>query len=208
MKHLSIMVFVVFVILHMSILSYADGIILPDIDIDLETNFISGSGRTGDCLQLFFSVRNIADKEYNCTFYLAILKPDCIKRKLAGKVLARLEDEKFTILAAKLVQLSKHAAEGFYAVHKNRPFFYDLVEFMTSGLCMHIILQRDNAVEKLREVIGATDPLEAAPGTVRKEYAENKQNNIIHASDSIENAQIEIAYFFSGHEAIENSIKL
>ncbi|MFC1563830.1 nucleoside-diphosphate kinase [candidate division KSB1 bacterium] len=127
---------------------------------------------------------------------LGILKPDCIRRKLMGKVIAKLEEEDFTLVDGMIKNLAKEEAEGFYAVHKERPFYGELVEFMTSGPVFVMHLARENAVNKLREVIGDTDPANAAEGTVRKLYAESKQNNVIHASDSPENAEIEISFFF------------
>ena len=135
---------------------------------------------------------------------LTILKPDCVGRNLIGRVVDHLESKGFEILAAKMIYMTKEVAGGFYAVHRERGFFNDLVEFMTSGRCVVMVLENENAVEYLREVIGATDPAEAADGTVRKLYAESKQNNIIHASDSDENAKIEIGFFFSERELIGN----
>ncbi|MFC1554586.1 nucleoside-diphosphate kinase, partial [candidate division KSB1 bacterium] len=116
-----------------------------------------------------------------------------------GKVIQRLEENGFVLYEGTIKRLSQEEAEGFYAVHKERPFFGELIEFMTSGQVFVMHLERDNAVEKLREVIGSTDPAEADPGTIRKDFAESKQNNVIHASDSNENAKIEIDYFFSGN---------
>ncbi len=130
---------------------------------------------------------------------LGILKPDCVQRKLMGKVIQRLEDEDFTFVNAVIKHLTQEEAEGFYAVHKGRPFFPDLMEFMTSGPVFVMLLERENAVVKLREVIGSTGPAEADPGTVRREWAESKQNNLIHASDSPENAEIEVEYFFGNN---------
>jgi nucleoside-diphosphate kinase len=127
---------------------------------------------------------------------LAIIKPDAVQAGNTGNVLAHLEAQGFKIRAARLVRLSKRQAEAFYAVHRERPFFRPLVEFMTSGPALAIALERDNAVAHLREVIGATDPAEAKPGTVRKLYAQSKERNAIHASDSPENAAREVAFFF------------
>ncbi len=127
---------------------------------------------------------------------LAIIKPDALSSGKAGKVLAHLEAAGFTIHAARLVRLTTAQAEAFYAVHKERPFFRPLVTFMTSGPCLPMALERPDAVLKLREVIGATDPKDAAPGTVRALYAESKERNAIHASDSPENAVREVAFFF------------
>jgi nucleoside-diphosphate kinase len=135
---------------------------------------------------------------------LAILKPDCIRRNLAGKVIDHLLNAGFEIVAMKMVKLTKEVAGEFYAVHKERPFYNDLLDFMTETKVIPMILEKENAVPELRKTIGATDPAEAEVGTVRKLYAENKQNNIIHASDSVENANIEMAFFFSAKETIEN----
>jgi nucleoside-diphosphate kinase len=127
---------------------------------------------------------------------LAIIKPDAIQAGNAGKVLAHLEAQGFKVRAARLVRLSQTQAEAFYAVHSGRPFFRSLVTFMTSGPALPLALERDNAVAYLREVIGATDPAEAKPGTIRKLYAQSKERNAIHASDSPENAAREVAFFF------------
>jgi nucleoside-diphosphate kinase len=126
----------------------------------------------------------------------AIIKPDAVERKLAGKILARIEEAGFTVRAMRLHHLTKSEAEGFYAVHRERPFFADLVSFMTSGPCLPMALERADAVPTLRTVIGATDPAEAAPGTIRKLFAESKGRNAIHASDSDENAAREVGFFF------------
>ncbi len=134
---------------------------------------------------------------------LAILKPDCVKRNLMGKVLARIEGAGFCILSLKMVKLSRETAGGFYAVHQGRPFFNDLVAFMSSGPCVPIALEKENAVADFRALIGATDPKDAAPGTVRKEFATSKGENIVHGSDSAENGRIEIAYFFAERELVE-----
>jgi len=128
---------------------------------------------------------------------LAIIKPDAVQAGNTGKILALLEGQGFRIRAARLVRLSQHEAEAFYAVHRERPFFRPLVTFMTSGPALALALERDNAVAHLREVIGATDPAEAKAGTVRKLYAQSKERNAIHASDSPENAAREVAFFFS-----------
>ena len=131
---------------------------------------------------------------------LAIIKPDAVAAGNAGKVLAHLEGQGFVIKAARMVRLSTPQAEAFYAVHNERPFFRPLVTFMTSGPCIPLALERAEAVTKLREVIGATDPAEAKPGTVRKLYAQSKERNAIHASDSPENAAREVAFFFTEGE--------
>ena len=137
---------------------------------------------------------------------LAILKPDAVAGKKAGKILALLEDAGFTVRALRMMHLSDAQAGEFYAVHRERPFYAELVEFMTSGPCMPLVLEADNAVLKLREVIGATDPAEAAEGTVRRLYAESKGRNAIHASDSDDNAAREIAFFFAETELLANAI--
>jgi len=127
---------------------------------------------------------------------LAIIKPDAMASGKAGKVLAHLEAAGFRIRAARVARLTTAQAEAFYAVHRERPFFRPLVTFMTSGPCLPLALERQDAVARLREVIGATDPNEAAPGTVRALYAESKERNAIHASDSPENALREVGFFF------------
>ena len=137
---------------------------------------------------------------------LAILKPDCVKRHLRGQVLARIEAAGFKILAMKMVQLTTETAGGFYAVHRERPFFHDLVAFMSSGPCVPIALEKENAVADFRALIGATDPKEAAPGTIRKEFAASKGENIVHGSDSPENGRGEIAYFFPESEIVGNRL--
>jgi len=131
---------------------------------------------------------------------LAIIKPDAIRNKYQGKIIDHLLGKGLSIVACELTQLTPADARAFYAVHKERPFYNDLVEFMTSGPCMPMVLEHENAVSYFREVIGATNPEEAAEGTVRKLYAESLQNNAIHGSDSPENAQKEIAFFFSARD--------
>jgi len=131
---------------------------------------------------------------------LGIIKPDAIAGGKTGAILAHLQQAGFVPRAARMVRLTQAEAGAFYAVHRGRPFYADLVEFMTSGPCMPIALERENAVAHLRTVIGATDPAEAAPGTVRKLFAESKGKNAIHASDSLENAEREVAFFFSEAE--------
>ncbi len=127
---------------------------------------------------------------------LAIIKPDAMASNQAGKVLAHLEAAGFKVRAAKMLRLTTAQAEAFYAVHRERPFYRPLVAFMTSGPCLPMALERADAVSKLREVIGATDPKDAVPGTVRALYAESKERNAVHASDSPENAVREVAFFF------------
>lgn len=133
---------------------------------------------------------------------LAIIKPDAVASGSAGKILAHLEDAGFTARALRMTRLSETEAGAFYAVHRERPFYGDLVRFMTSGPCIPMVLEAENAVAHLREVIGATDPAEAAEGTVRYLYAENKERNAIHASDSDENAAREISFFFSEQDTL------
>lgn len=133
---------------------------------------------------------------------LAIIKPDAVEAGKAGKILAHLEGAGFSVRAMRLVRLDIEQARAFYAVHEGRPFYDELVDFMTSGPVIPIVLEANDAVPRLRETIGATDPAEAADGTVRKLYAESKGRNAIHASDSDENASNEIAFFFNEAERI------
>jgi nucleoside-diphosphate kinase len=135
-------------------------------------------------------------------FTLAIIKPDAVAAANAGKILAHLEAKGFRIRAIRLIALTVAEAREFYAVHRARPFYDSLVRFMTSGPAIPVALEREAAVKTLREVIGATDPAEAAPGTVRALYAESKERNAIHASDSDENAAREVAFFFSVTELL------
>ena len=128
---------------------------------------------------------------------LTIIKPDAFGAAKAGKIIALLEERGFTVRAARVMHLTKAQAGEFYAVHRERSFYAELVQFMTSGPCMPMVLEKANAVSALRDAIGATDPAEAAAGTVRKLYAESKGRNAIHASDSDENAQREARFFFA-----------
>jgi nucleoside-diphosphate kinase len=130
-------------------------------------------------------------------YTLTIIKPDAFGAGKAGKILAHLEAQGFKLRAARVMRLSKAQAGEFYAVHRERPFYGELVEFMTSGTCMPMVLEKAGAVAALREAIGATDPAEAAEGTVRKLFAESKGRNAIHASDSDENAEREARFFFA-----------
>ena len=130
-------------------------------------------------------------------YTLTIVKPDAFGAGKAGKIIALLEDKGFSIVASRVMKMTQEQAGAFYEVHKERPFYGELVEFMTSGACMPLILRKDNAVAALRDAIGATDPAEAAAGTVRKLYAESKGRNAIHASDSDENAAREARFFFA-----------
>ena len=136
---------------------------------------------------------------------LAIIKPDAVAAGHAGKILAHLEGEGFTIRGARLVRLTRPEAEAFYAVHRERPFFGSLCAFMTSGPALALALERPDAVARLREVIGATDPAEAKAGTVRKLYAQSKERNAIHASDSPENGVREVAFFFPEMELVRTA---
>ncbi len=134
---------------------------------------------------------------------LAIIKPDAVAAGNAGKILAHLEAAGFAVRAARLVRLSTAQAEAFYAVHRERPFFRSLVTFMTSGPALAMALKRDGAVAALRDAIGATDPAEAKAGTIRKLFAQSKERNAIHASDSDDNAAREVAFFFTEAELAE-----
>ena len=136
---------------------------------------------------------------------LAIVKPDAVGRNLAGKVIAHLEENGFRVRALRMMRLSREQAAAFYAVHRERPFYESLVGFMTSGPVVPMVLEREGAVARLREVIGATDPAEAAEGTVRKLYAESKERNAIHASDSVENARNEVRFFFPEADVIASA---
>ena len=127
---------------------------------------------------------------------LSIIKPDAVAKNVIGKIYSRFEDAGFIIVAAKMLHLDEVNAGGFYAVHKGRPFFKDLISFMTSGPVIVQVLEGENAVAKHREIMGATNPQEAAPGTIRADFAETLDENAVHGSDSLENAVIEIAYFF------------
>lgn len=133
---------------------------------------------------------------------LAIIKPDAVAAGKAGKILAHLEGAGFTLRALRMTRLTREQAGAFYAVHRERPFYAELVDFMTSGPCIPVLLETGDAVARLRETIGATDPAEAAEGTVRRLYAESKGRNAIHASDSDENAAVEIAFFFAAADRI------
>jgi nucleoside-diphosphate kinase len=127
---------------------------------------------------------------------LSIIKPDGLEKALIGKVIARLEEKGLKPVAIRMARLSRSEAEGFYAVHRARPFFAALVEFMTSGPVVLMVLEGEDAIARNRETMGATNPANAAPGTIRKDFATDVQRNTVHGSDSPENARIEIAYFF------------
>ncbi len=134
---------------------------------------------------------------------LAILKPDCVAANKMGKVLDRIEAAGFRIIGMKLVKLTPEVAGKFYEVHKERGFYKELVNFMSSGPVVPLALEKENAVADFRKLIGATDPAEAAPGTIRRDFATSKQNNIVHGSDSPENGRLEVAFYFSNKELIE-----
>ena len=134
----------------------------------------------------------------------AIIKPDAVKKGYTGKIYDRILQAGFNIISAKLLKMTNQQAEGFYNVHRERPFFNDLVEFMTSGPCMVLALEKSNAVESWRETIGATNPDEAKENTIRKDFASNVQENAVHGSDSDENAEKEIAFFFTDAELLTN----
>ena len=134
---------------------------------------------------------------------LAILKPDCIRKNLIGEVLAKIQKSGFKVLGIKMTRLTKETAGAFYAVHKGRPFYNELVEFMSSGPCVPVVLEKQNAVADFRTLIGATDPKDAAEGTIRKLYAGSKEENIVHGSDSAENGKIEVAFFFAELELVD-----
>lgn len=133
---------------------------------------------------------------------LSIIKPDATRRNLTGKINAMLEDAGLRIVAQKRIRLSEKQAKAFYEVHKERPFYNDLVAFMTSGPVVVQVLEGENAVERNREVMGATNPKDAKPGTIRKTYAENIEANSVHGSDSAENAAREVAFFFTEDEIV------
>jgi len=127
---------------------------------------------------------------------LAIIKPDAVKKNIIGKIIQRIEDEGFKIAAMKMVNLTKDDAKGFYIIHKDKPFYNDLTNFMSSGPAVVMILEADDAIARWRAVMGATDPAKAAPGTIRREYGFSVERNATHGSDARETAEWEIAYFF------------
>jgi nucleoside-diphosphate kinase len=130
----------------------------------------------------------------------AIIKPDAVAKNQIGAILAVTEEQGFQVKALRMIHMTRHQAEGFYAVHKERPFFGELVEFMTEGPCVVMCLQREDAVAKWRETMGATNPANAAEGSIRKRFAESIGRNCVHGSDSRENAAIELAWFFEGSQ--------
>ena len=128
---------------------------------------------------------------------LSIIKPDGVRQGDAGKILAKIEEAGFKILGLRMIQMTERHAEGFYAAHKERPFFGSLTQFMSSGPCIVLVLEKDNAIDDLRKLMGATDPVNADEGTIRKEFASSVEANVIHGSDSPESAALEIPYFFT-----------
>lgn len=136
---------------------------------------------------------------------LAILKPDCVRKALIGEVIRRIQEAGFTVRALRMVTLSKKEAEGFYAVHRGKGFFEELTLFMSSGPCVPIVLEKENAVADFRTLIGATNPAQAAEGTIRRLFADSVGENIVHGSDSAENGRIEASYFYPEHEIVANS---
>lgn len=135
---------------------------------------------------------------------LTILKPDCVRKELIGEVTRRIQEAGFRIAAMKMTRLTRATAGSFYAVHKERPFYDDLCEFMSSGPCVPMILEKENAIEDFRSLIGATNPDEAEEGTIRADFADSIQNNIVHGADSVENGLKEAAFFFSDQEVVAN----
>lgn len=135
---------------------------------------------------------------------LTILKPDCVRKGLIGEVTKRIQEAGFTIVAMKMTRLTLDTAGGFYAVHKDRPFYDELCEFMSSGPCVPMILEKENAIEDFRTFIGATNPDEAEDGTIRADFADSVGENIIHGSDSVENGKKEANYFFAEAEVVAN----
>ena len=133
---------------------------------------------------------------------LAIVKPDAAGRGLTGEIISRIHAAKFQIIAIKSLRLTRAEAEGFYAVHRERPFFKELTEFMSSGKVVVMVLEAENAITKWRDTMGATDPAKAAPGTIRKELGTSIQNNCTHGSDAHQTAAFEISYFFAGSELV------
>ena len=133
---------------------------------------------------------------------LTILKPDCVKKGLIGEVTKRIQEAGFRIVAMKMMQLTPITAGGFYAVHKERPFYRELCDFMSSGPCVPMVLEKENAVSDFRAFIGATNPAEAEEGTIRADFADSVGENIIHGSDSVENGQLESNYFFAESDIV------
>jgi nucleoside-diphosphate kinase len=139
----------------------------------------------------------------NTEYTLSIIKPDATRRNITGKINAKFESQGLKIVAQKMLKLSTKTAEEFYAIHKERPFYKDLVKFMTSGPVVVQVLKGENAVNKNRDIMGATNPANAKEGTIRKEFAESIEANSVHGSDSLENAENEISFFFTASEIVE-----
>jgi nucleoside-diphosphate kinase len=135
---------------------------------------------------------------------LTILKPDCVRKELIGEVTKRIQEAGFTIIAMKMTRLTKATAGGFYAVHKERPFYDELCTFMSSGACVPMILEKENAIADFREFIGATNPDEAEEGTIRADFADSMGENIVHGSDSVANGKKEANFFFSDQQVVAN----
>ena len=133
------------------------------------------------------------------------MKPDCVRKHLVGEVLQRIQDAGFVIRAMKMIRMSKPEAEGFYAIHRERPFFDELTNFMSSGPCVPVVLEKENAVSDFRILMGATNPANADAGTIRHDFADSMGENIIHGSDSEENGKIESIFFFAEHELVNYS---
>lgn len=134
---------------------------------------------------------------------LAIIKPDALEKGIIGDVIQRMEEHNLKVIGGKMLKLTKEKAEGFYAVHKGKPFFNDLVKFMSSGPCFVLCLEGDGAIAKWREVMGATDPEQAAEGTIRSDFGTNIQCNAVHGSDAPDTAKFEVGYFFEPHELVK-----
>jgi len=133
---------------------------------------------------------------------LAIIKPDAVSKNLIGKIIERIEAEGIKIVAMKMIKMTKEQAKGFYYVHKEKPFYKSLTDFMSSGPCVVMVLEGENVIERYRKLMGATDPSKAEPGTIRKEFATDVEKNAVHGSDSPESAEFEIKYFFSQLEIV------
>lgn len=133
---------------------------------------------------------------------LSIIKPDAVAKNVIGKVIERLESTGLVVVAAKMIKITKEQAEQFYSIHKERPFFKDLINFISSGPIIVQVLQGENAVQENRKIMGATNPKDALPGTIRKDFAASIDHNAVHGSDSVENAKIEIAFFFAEYEIL------
>ena len=136
---------------------------------------------------------------------LAILKPDCVRKALIGEVIRRIQEAGFAVRALRMKRLTRGEAERFYAVHEGRPFFDELTAFMSSGPCVPIVLEKENAIKDFRALIGATNPAEADEGSIRGDFADSTGENIVHGSDSVENGKLEASFFFPEHEIVSNS---